>query len=108
MQGESKAGDAQKGRREEMAENGKVKVENGEWRVLRNVPIWEEYPPPRQFCEECENTGVRAYGTWKNIWKNGGGEGSTPIPGNSYRYQNEGVTRFDCWKWLKRKGGQRG
>jgi len=42
MQGESKAGDAQKGRRVEGAENGKVKVENGEGRVLRNVPIWEE------------------------------------------------------------------
>jgi hypothetical protein len=22
---------------------------------------------PRQFFEECENTGVRGYGTWKNL-----------------------------------------
>jgi hypothetical protein len=26
----------------EGAENGKVKVKNGEGRVMRNVPIWEE------------------------------------------------------------------
>src|SRR5690349_24936488 len=25
----------------------------------------EAYPTPRQFCEECENTRLRAYGTWK-------------------------------------------
>jgi hypothetical protein len=30
-----------------------------------------------------------------------------PTPGNSYRYQNERVTKFDCWKLLKRKGMQK-
>ena len=26
-----------------------------------------------------------------------------PLPGNSYRYQNTRVTKFDCWKLLKTK-----
>jgi hypothetical protein len=93
----------------EGGEGGKWKSESGKWGGACHAErpdLGRIIPPPRQFCEECENTGVRVYGTWKNIRKTGGRKGTIPTPGILYRYQNRRVTEFDGWKLLKTKSGQ--
>ena len=49
-----------------------------------------------------ENKGANLQGSLQ-----GRREGSTHTPGNLYRCQKKRVTKFDGWKLLKRKEGQR-
>ena len=52
--------------------------------------------------EVIENKGANLQGSLQ-----GRSERSTYTPGNSYRCQKKRVTKFDGWKLLKRKEGQR-
>jgi hypothetical protein len=35
--------------------------------LFASLSVKKDTPTPRQFFEECENTRLRGYGTWKNI-----------------------------------------